>query len=162
MKKWFICFLTLALMFCSFPATILAAVEETFSSDKDTVIIYQETALQPDGSILKLQVTEHLSRGNNIKEGSKTLTHLSNNGELLWEATLTARFYYDGTTCYCINGWLSLQFTDNSFYEVSRSVSNVGATATANFTIGHRVLGVTVSQTPYTLTLTCDKYGNLS
>lgn len=40
--------------------------------------------------------------------------------------------------------------------------SKSGAVASASVTMGQIVMGITVSQTSYQLTLTCDKNGNLS
>jgi hypothetical protein len=45
---------------------------------------------------------------------------------------------------------------------VSRTASRSGNTATANLTMGHRARGVTVSTSNYTISLSCDKSGNLS
>ena len=56
----------------------------------------------------------------------------------------------------------SVSISDSSWYVVSRTASRSGNTATANLTMGRRALGVTVSTSNYTITLSCDKSGNLS
>ena len=97
-----------------------------------------------------------------IKSGSKTYTHHDSDGAVLWTATLSASFRYDGNTALCLSSSLSLEFSSGSYFEVSRHTTKLGNIATVSFTVGHRVLGITVSQTPYTLTLSCDRDGYLS
>ena len=75
---------------------------------------------------------------------------------------MSARFFYNGATSDCVSATLTTHFNDSSYYEVSRSVTREDETATADFTIGYRILGVTVSTSSYTLTLSCDMNGNLS
>ena len=162
MKK-LICYLLATVCVLSiFPLSAWASEREVCEQPDTGTLVHQETIVQADGSTLEIRTVAYPSRSGNLTDGSKTYTYRNSSGTTLWTATLTARFSYDGTTSSCFAATLSLQFSDSTYYEVSRSVTKSGHTATANFTIGHRILGITISQTPYTMTLSCDKYGNLS
>ena len=162
MKKALSLLLVSLLLIVSLLPTTIYAAESNELDDRVAAVVQQETINLPDGCVLEVQIFEQFSREANYKNGSKTLTYRNNNGTILWTATLSARFYYDGATSDCVSASLTTHFNDSSYYEVSRSVTREDWTATADFTIGHRVLGVTVSTSSYTLTLSCDMNGNLS
>ena len=162
MKKLFYWLLALALILSVFPATAWALADEVSDQDGEAAVVHQETVLLPDGSVLESRVVEYPSRAGYYKDGSHVFTCRNSSGVTLWEATLTATFYYNGSISSCTTASLSIHFNNNNFFKVSENVSWSGNTATANFTIGQKFLGVTIGQTAYTLTLSCDKNGHMT
>lgn len=162
MKKILYWLLALALILSVFPATAWALADEVSDQDGEAAVVHQETILQPDGSVCELRVVEYPSRAGYYKDGSITYTYRNTSGATLWEATLSATFYYNGSISSCTTASLSITFHANNFYKVSGSASWSGNTATANYTIGQKFLGVTIGTTAYSLTLSCDKDGHLT
>lgn len=162
MKKLLYCLLALVLIFGAFPTTAMAAEGEVADLGDEAAVVRQETILQSDGSTLEIRIVESTVKATNYKDGSITYTHRNSSGTIQWEATLNAHFYCNGSISSCTAASLSIQFSNGNYYEVSRSVSKSGNTATADFTIGYKFLGITLRQNDYTLTLSCDKNGNLS
>ena len=116
----------------------------------------------PDGSSLTTTISILDSRATNTRIGNKEYIYSDPAGEPLWMAVLTGNFSYNGFTAYC--GSASCEFTiyNNAYSVTSESTTKVGATATAEWTMIKKFLGVTVETQNHTLTLTCDKDGNLS
>lgn len=123
-----------------------------------------------DGSylIINLEETENYSVSGtkavqaNSKSGNKTCTYYENTGVAVWAVTLSASFTYDGNSSSCTAANCSVNIYDSAWYVISKSTSRSGNTATANVTMGKKVLGVTTKTVPCTLTLSCDVNGNLS
>ena len=155
MKKVISFALLLVMVTTIFPFSALAADTSTVA-DNSTEIIYLA-----DGDYIVVTRGEYVARASGSKTGYVTYTYV-NSGTTMWTATLTASFTYTGSSATCTNSALGISISDSHYYEVSRSVGHSGNTATADFTMGYRVLGVTVSTSPYTLTLSCDANGNLT
>lgn len=85
-----------------------------------------------------------------------------NNGEIVWQIILTGVFEYNGTTATCTSSSCSVDIYDSSWYVISKSVSKSGDAASATVEMGRKVLGVTIKEETYRLSLTCDKNGNVS
>ncbi len=160
-KMWLV--LALLLAFSAFP--FAEAYADEFKNEPE--IIYYE-----DGSYVIITVTEHVSplngftAGLNVitstKNASKTYTHYDSSGAIVWAATLSAAFTYNGTTSTCTAASCSTSIYSIAWYTVSSSTSRSGNTATANVTMGRKALGVTVQTIPIAITLSCDANGNLS
>ena len=88
--------------------------------------------------------------------------YTSSNGITQWKATLKATFTYDGSTSRCTSvDSPSVVIYDNTWSLDSKSCSKSGNTATGNITMAKKLL-LGSSKAPITLTLSCDKNGNLS
>lgn len=111
---------------------------------------------------LLIVISELRASSSGIKSGSITYTKSGSSGSTIWTAILSASFTYDGTSSSCTAANLNISISSSNCYEISRSVSRSGNTATATFTIGYEILGVTYNTENYTITLSCDKDGNLS
>lgn len=96
------------------------------------------------------------------KSGSKTYTHYNSSGTLLWSATLTAAFSYNGSTASCTSANCTVSISNNAWVVISKSCTRSGNTATANVTMGRQAAGITIQIIPITITLSCDANGNLS
>ncbi len=114
-----------------------------------------------DGSYIVVTIEEVSST-----KGSKTKTknyYFHNSNEVLqWKATLTASFTYNGSTASCTSASASYVIYDNSWHNTQSTASKSGATATGNFTFKHYVLGIPTKTINKTLTLTCDRNGNIT
>lgn len=126
-------------------------------AETTTDVVYFE-----DGSYVVTVLQEYSTRSSNQKTASKSSTlHDPNGGSV---ATLTVRgtFRYDGTTATCTASTYTHQIHNSSWSLSSGSASKSGNTATAKGTFARKVLGITVDSKTLTVSLSCDKNGNLS
>lgn len=94
--------------------------------------------------------------------GHKNYTAYDTNGTAVWRMTLTGTFTYDGSSSSCTGASLSFTAYDSAYYKVSGNAYPSGSSAVADFTVGFRVLGITVATTNHHMVLSCDANGNLS
>lgn len=151
--RFFSLLLACVLIFSVIPNAAFAA--ENIASTESIITL-------EDGSYLEVIIISTDMRASEVKSGSKVLNHRSSEGELNWQAVLSASFTYTGTTSTCTSASCSVTIYDDTWYQVSKSTSHSGNTATTQLTMGQKVLGVTISKPSYTLTLSCDANGNLS
>lgn len=152
MKKRIISLLmAYTLIICLLPVQALA------DEPRETVTRYA------DGSYIVTSVEESLTaRISGTKSGTTIRDYYSNKNVLQWKAVLDATFTYNGSsaTCTKVNG-LNVTIYDSSWSVGSKSTSKSGNTAYGYLTMERSILGGTQG-VPVTLTLTCDKNGNLS
>lgn len=122
----------------------------------------KEIILLDNGDYIVVTTEISPTRASGTRSGSTVYTYIDRNGAAQWKATLTATFTYNGTTSSCTGASCSVTVYESSWYEITNSASKSGSTATANITMGCKVLGITVSKTSCTITLSCDENGNLS
>ena len=151
--RFFSLLLACVLIFSAIPNVAFAAEN---SPNTENIITLE------DGSYLEIIIISTDIRASHVKSGSKVLNHRSSEGELNWQAVLSASFTYTGTTSTCTSASCSVTIYDGDWYQVSKSTSRSGNTATTQLTMGQKVLGVTISKPSYTITLSCDANGNLS
>lgn len=148
-------FMVLAALVCLSLFSLGAFAAEADTSGEE-IIRYE------DGSYFAVTYVNPGIRTAKTQTGSKIYTYYDSDDVVRWEAVLTGTFTHNGTTSACTSSSCSVTIYDNDWYVVSKSASKSGNTATAEVTMGYKVLGVTVSTKPYSLTLTCDKNGSLS
>lgn len=103
-----------------------------------------------------------IARAAGTKSGTAKYENFSANGNLAWKVTLKATFSYNGSTSTCTSvDNVAVNIYDSDWSMLSKSSSKSGNTATANVTMGRAQL-VGTAKVPITLTLSCDKNGNLS
>ena len=146
----FVCFLLLFAMLL--PTNVFAA-----EAAVDTQIIYLE-----DGSYITIEITTAKTRATSTTTGRKTYTYNGNDGVELWRVILSGSFTYNGTTSACANANCSVSITDDAWYVISKTSGKSGSSATADVTMGRKLLGITVNKETINITLTCDANGNLS
>lgn len=151
MKKKRISFLvTFLLVICLLPVEAFAA---------DNQVVYYD-----DGSydVITITVDMKATRATGTKTGTITKDRRNSDGELEWRASMKATFTYDGSTSRCTSvDSPSVVIYDNTWSLDSKSCSKSGNTATGNITMAKKLL-LGSSKAPITLTLSCDKNGNLS
>lgn len=128
-----------------------------YSSPAEEEVIYFD-----DGSYIVITVESISTRASGTKSGSKTLKYTGSDGELEWKAVLSGTFTYNGTSATCTSSSCNVTIYASNWYEVSKTVTKSGNTASASVTMGRKVLGITVEKETYPLSLSCDKDGNLS
>lgn len=100
------------------------------------------------------------------KRGSLTAQkpyyHCNSSGTVLWTATVTGTFTYNGSTSSCISASYSTQVYNSSWSEQSGTAYPSGNTAIADVVMMRKLLFIVVETVPVTVPLTCDKNGNLS
>ena len=152
-RRIFSCLLMVALLVAVLPQYALA--EEPACGPAK--IIYME-----NGDYIVVTTEVYETRATQTKSANKKYSYTTSNGDVEWIITLNGTFTYTGTTSTCTASSCTVTVNDNSWYVVSKTASRSGSTATANVTMGRKLLGITIAKDDYTLTLTCDKNGNLS
>lgn len=151
MKKAFLFLVVILLVVSCFAFTVSATAESS-----------GEIVRFADGSYLVIELYPTVSRSTSAKTGNKQYTYYTGNGEEAWRAVLTGTFSYDGSTSVCTASSCAVTIVKGAWYEISKTVSKSGSTATADLTMGNKLLGITIDKREISLTLTCDANGNLS
>jgi len=121
-------------------------------SDEETAISSEKLEGQP--------VITEKTRGS--VTAHKPYYHCNSSGSLLWTATVTGTFTYNGSTSSCTNASYDTQISNSSWSEQSGTAYPSGNSAIADVVMARRLLFIVVETVPVTITLTCDKNGNLS
>ena len=93
---------------------------------------------------------------------NKTYTYTASNGDVEWKAILRGTFSYTGSSSNCSASSCDVTINNSSWYVVSKTVGQTGATASADVTIGLKLWGITTKKVPINIHLTCDADGYLS
>ena len=152
MKKLFSVALVMILLIGLLPCKTLAASEL-----KNVEVIRYD-----DGGYLEISVEMNSARVANTVSGSKKYTYYDGNGDVRWEAKLSATFAYSGGWYTCTTANCNVTIYDNQWYVISNTTTRSSNNAVTNLTMGRRLLGVTVEKPQYRITLSCDINGNLS
>ena len=139
--------------------------DDTVGSEDD----YQDSAEE------SAQGTNFLTRVLNwIKRIIKLLTKQKNikkirycyyydaNGTLLWDVHLSGEFVYNGKGSTCVKSEITYIIRDSDWKMISCSSTEDGNTAKGEFAIRQYKLGVPLKLIEKTLTITCDKDGNIT
>lgn len=153
MKRVISLFLTMLTILMVLPITALGVEEAQETED----IIWTD-----DGGYIVITTQSAQTRASGTRTESRMGTYYDSKDNVEWRITLTATFTYNGTTSSCTAASCDVTIYDSMWYLISKSVTKSGNTATATVTLGFKVLGVTVSKPTYTLSLSCDKDGNMS
>lgn len=128
-----------------------------FGTTQDVNTIYYD-----DGSYLKISTEDITPRATNTRVASRLYQYFDSSDNLEWEAELNCTFTYNGTTSSCTSASCTVTVYDSKWYEYSNSTTRSGNAATTELVMGQKFLGITIAKREYTITLTCDKDGNLS
>ena len=90
-----------------------------------------------------------------------SIAYYNSDGISKWNAVLTGSFSYNGSSATCSSSSVDVTIFDSDWYVISKYASKSGNTATASVTVGRRYDGSTI-KVPVSLSLKCDKNGNLS
>ncbi len=92
---------------------------------------------------------------------TKYVSYFSSQGELLWTATVTADFTYNGKSAVCDSVRTGLMIYDSDWTALSKETSKSAGTATACFRLRQSKLGVPLKTIEKTVSISCDKDGNI-
>ena len=148
MKRVFSLLLVFCLLLCTLPRATAASSE---------TIYYLE-----DGSYIIVTLEQTAARNGSNTSSRTTYSYYSTSNELCWTATLAATFNYTGTSATCTSAICTTKIYNSNWYEISNTTTRSGGTATTNLTMGKSLLGVQIETGSRTITLTCDKNGNIS
>lgn len=115
-----------------------------------------------NGYYIVIEVVSVENRSTSIKSGSKVYTCKASNGAEQWRATLYGTFTYTGTSATCTSSGCTTTISDSAWYEVSKSAGKSGNSATAEVTMGEKLLGITINRESISMKLTCSPTGTLS
>ena len=152
MKK-LICFLLMIVMVIS----MLPISGFAVGTKDETVITYFE-----DGSYMIESIQNYQTRSSGTKTGAKEKVYYGSDGNACWKVVVTGTFSYTGSSVACTSSNCSVTIYKSDWYTVSKSATKSGNTATASVTMGQKLLGITIDKVSTSVTLTCDKNGNLS
>ena len=138
-------------------ASMLALGVSAKENEKSEDVIYFD-----NGDYLVISITESVARASGRKSGKTTSNYYGEDGVREWSAVLSGTFTYNGSSAACTASSCSVSISDTAWYVISKTASKSGSTATANLTMGRKLLGVTINKVPVTMTLSCDANGNLS
>lgn len=148
------------------PTTVSASMEHNegetcimVDGEPKQVHLVQEFA---DGSKLYGERPVILERTRGGITGQKSYHHRNSNGDVLWTATVIGTFMFNGTTSSCSSASCSTIIYGSTWSEQSCSAYPSGNTAVGNVTMIRKLLFIVVESVPITITLTCDRNGNLS
>ena len=116
-------------------------------------------------SMIKQLLIRLFGKENN---GPKTVTRMKDlhyydkNGIMLWTFTLTAEFTYDGKTSVCNSTYVRHEIFDRDWKILFTDHGKNGATAWGKVELQQYKLGVPLKNYEKTLTITCDKNGNIT
>ena len=93
---------------------------------------------------------------------TKYCNYFDSNGKLLWSVRLQATFTYNHRKAVCVSSEITYEIRDADWKMLSYTSSENTNTATGEFSIRQYKLGVPLKLIEKTLTLICDKEGNVT
>ena len=150
MKRFLCAFLAV----CFIMTVPLSANAATTSERAE--ILYNE-----DGSYIVVTLEDIPIRASGVLTRSKTYSYYNAADEIEWKAVLTGTFEYDGASATCIASACDVYIYNTNWYLISKNTTKSGNTVNSTVRMGRKVLGITVSQKDYYLTLSCDGNGNI-
>lgn len=148
--------ITWLLLLCM-TAALLLPVQAAAAEAPVTEVIYLENG---DSIVVTLEVMG--ARTSGTKTASKSYTYYNADGSKAWVVTLTGTFTYTGTTSTCTKASSSITIYDSTWYLKAKSTKASGSSAIVNLTVCRELEGTVARTESCTVTLTCDKNGNLS
>ena len=93
---------------------------------------------------------------------TKYCNYFDSDGKLLWSVSLKATFTYNHRKAVCVSSEITYEIRDADWKMLSYISSENGNSATGSFAIRQHKLGVPLKLIEKTLTLICDKEGNVT
>ena len=153
--------------------TILSTALPAFAAETEpsTIVINDGGTITyfADGSTLTISAVKNVDEPNLVRATtqtvtkSKDVTYKDKSGNLEWKYTLTATFSCEsGVSSTCTKASYSTTINDNSWSFSNGSATKSGNVATGNGTFKLIILFITMNTYNINITLTCDKYGNVT
>lgn len=133
-----------------------------YSADASANIKTENVIQLENGYYVVVEIVSVENRSTSIKSGSKVYTCKDSSGVEQWRATLYGTFTYTGTSATCTSSGCTTSISNSSWYEISKSAGKSGSSATAEVTMGEKILGITINRESISMKLTCSATGTLS
>ena len=158
----------IALTFCLFGTSVMAAApKSTVVNSNDGIIVSETVEYLPDGSsyvttvIDETPITPYATTF--TKTGSKVYSARNSDGVIMWQFTVKGTFSVNsGVSATCTASSHSINIVEDAWQNKSASTSRSGNKAIGKATFIKKLLFVTVDTKDIQVTLTCDSNGNLS
>lgn len=162
-KRFISIILTLFLLSAfTFPAFASNATSQDTLTENGSITYFSDGSTLTTSPVMPVedQVT---SRATQTKTVYRTSTYKDSDGNVKWEFKLTATFSYEyGVSATCTKASYSKTINDSSWSFSDGSATKSGNVATGKGTFKFKVLFITTQTHNVTVTLTCDKYGNVT
>lgn len=135
------------------------------SGDTSVVPDSREIVYLEDGYyiVYEMEEPENSVFSTKTVTGKKTGYVYDSSSTKVCSLTLNAKFSVDvGVSAKCTSATYSTASYVSGWSIESVSVNRSGATATASGTAKKKVLGITTHSSPISVSMTCDKYGNVT
>ncbi len=155
MKKASIILLSIILFFSQFQLTAQAQVPTSYSTSYqsgDYTIVETTTVYQNSSN----------ARATKSVTANRTARVVNYAGTTVASFTLTATFTYNGKSATCTSTSCSKYVSSSAWGFTTASAGKSGAAAVGYYTVVHYVNGKQESSTSGSVTLKCDKNGNIS
>lgn len=116
----------------------------------------------PDGSYYETEIIKYTNARSTVIGAAKTTTYKSDAGKALWYAKVTCDFYFDGSTSYCTSARASAGSYSDVWKILNKSSSKLSNHGSATVEAGCYLNSTLIGKVTRTVTLYCDKNGNLS
>lgn len=136
---------------------LLAAIALPASATGRTDVVYSNVTVLEDGT----QITDEIIVGPQTRANGVTATRtqtISRDGTVIGRLAFQATFIYDGTTAYVSSKSVTRTDTYEGWNYKQNSFTSSGGTVT----LDGKLTKLLVLTTKFSMSLTCDKYGNLS
>ncbi len=138
-------------------ALLLVSLSSTaFAADKENVISYSETVLE-NGIIVIDEIVDCTQARATNKTYKRTST-FKDGDTVIAIVAIQATFQYDGTTVSVVSKSVVQSDTYNGWNYKQTSFTSSGGTVTLNA----KLTKLLVFNNPFTITLSCDKDGNIT
>lgn len=117
----------------------------------------------PNGSyfITEVQKYDNLLGSGNIKKACKTINYYDINKQVLWYVRITASFRYNGNISTCTSATVSAVSNSPSWKINDTSIKQNGNISTATASVTQYAASIPIHTYQRSVTLQCDKNGNL-
>lgn len=137
-------------------AVLIALVVPVHAADVSTPIMRSETVLE-DGTVVVTEVFDLSSTRSTDKTYANT-KKIVRDGTTIGIIAITATFRYDGSTVSVVSKSVSQTDTYDGWSYKQNSFTSSGGTVT----LDAKLTKLLILNVPFTMTLSCDKDGNIS
>ena len=98
----------------------------------------------------------------NTKTAKKTTKFYNSNGSVVWFVSVSATFSYSNTGSTCVNASVTAGSYDAFWKIISKSSNKRGNIGIANAVAGHYFNNNLLNKYSRSVSISCDRYGNIS
>ncbi len=153
MRKFKSIFLAIVLL-----VTLMSTV---YAKSEQNTNVYKMIPME-DGGYIIVEIDSEVNVSRATTSKTKNYTRYSENGDMVWKASLTGSFTYDGRYATCTSSSCSVTVYDSAWYTISKTTWTDANFAKGTVEMGRKVLGITTKTETLNLSMTCDRYGNVS